>query len=163
MNCGRLKIDHVYILIIIFIFRWESKSCSCESNFLTPIDAVYDSSVNKPDQLTINYDRYFLRSALELKSKLVSLYVCASLCVFFFLTEMKIELFNLALAIWIFFVRKVLFQVLVFGFISHTPWFGHKTRDNHTLLCYAFKNSYFRLILFLLTENQNVLDWNPMQ
>ena len=159
MNCGRLKIDHVYILII---FRWESKSCSCEPNFLTPIDAVYDSSVNKPDQLTINYDRYFLRSALELKSKLVSLYVCASLYVFF-LTEMKIELFNLALAIWIFFVRKVLFQVLVFGFISHTPWFGHKTRDNHTLLCYATKNSYFRLILFLLTENQNVLDWNPMQ
>ena len=161
MNCGRLKIDHVYILIIIFIFRWESKSCSCEPNFLTPIDAVYDSSVNKPDQLTINYDKYFLRSALELKSKLVSLYVCASLYVFF-LTEMKIELFNLALAIWIFFVRKVLFQVLVFGFISHTPWFGQKTRDNHRLLCYAFKNSYFWLILFLLTENQNVLDWNPM-
>ena len=88
---------------------------------------------------------------------------CVRASMFFFLTEMKIELFNLALAIWIFFVRKVLFQVLVFGFISHTPWFGHKTRDNHTLLCYAFKNSYFWLILFLLTENQNVLDWNPMQ
>ena len=88
---------------------------------------------------------------------------CVRASMFFFLTEMKIELFNLALAIWIFFVRKGLFQVLVFGFISHTPWFGHKTRDNHTLLCYAFKNSYFWLILFLLTENQNVLDWNPMQ
>ena len=110
----------------------------------------------------MNYDRYFLRSAIGLKSKLV-LFVCLCEPLFFFLTEMKIEFFYLALAIWIFFVRKVLFQVLVFGFISHTPWFGHKTRDNHTLLCYAFKNSYFRLILFLLTENQNVLDWNPMQ
>ena len=98
MKCSRLKIDHVHILIIIFIFRRESKCCSCERIFLRPIDAVYDSLVNKPDQLTINYDRYFLRSALELKSKLVSLYVCASLY-FFFLTEMKIEFFYLALAI----------------------------------------------------------------
>ena len=51
MKCSRLKIDHVHILIIIFIFRRESKCCSCERIFLRPIDAVYDSSVNKPDQL----------------------------------------------------------------------------------------------------------------
>ena len=162
MKCSRLKIDHVHILIIIFIFRRESKCCSCERIFSRLIDAVYDSSVNKPDQLRwimidISWD---LLS--DWSRNLFCLYVCAS-PYFFFLTEMKIEFFYLALAIWIFFVRKVLFQVLVFGFISQTPWFGHKTRDNHTLLCYAFKNSYFRLILFLLTENQNVLDWNPMQ
>ena len=63
-----------------------------------PIDAVYDSIVNKPDQLMINYDRYFLRSAIEMKSKLV---LFARVCepLFFFLTQMKIELFYLALAI----------------------------------------------------------------
>ena len=98
MKCSRLKIDHVYILIIIFIFRRESKSCSCERDFSRPIDAVYDSLVNKPDQLTINYDRYFLRSAIGLKSKLV-LFVCVCEPLFFFLTEMKIEFFYLALAI----------------------------------------------------------------
>ena len=82
MKCSRLKIDHVYILIIIFIFRRESKSCSCERDFSRPIDAVYDSLVNKPDQLTINYDRYFLRSAIGLKSKLV-LFVCVCEPLFF--------------------------------------------------------------------------------
>ena len=115
-----MKIGQVFILIIIFIFRRESKSCSCERDFSRPIDAVYDSLVNKPDQLTINYDRYFLRSAIGLKSKLV-LFVCVCEPLFFFLREMKIEFFYLALAISIFFVRKVLIQVVVFGFISHTP------------------------------------------
>ena len=83
MKCSRLKIDHVYILIIIFIFRRESKSCSCERDFSRPIDAVYDSIVNKPDQLMINYDRYFLRSAIEMKSKLV-LFACVCRPLFFF-------------------------------------------------------------------------------
>ena len=83
MKCSRLKIDHVHILIIIFIFRRESKCFSCERIFLRPIDAVYDSSVNKPDQLTINYARYFLRSAIGLKSKLV-LFVCVCEPLFFF-------------------------------------------------------------------------------
>ena len=83
MKCSRLKIDHVYILIILFIFRRESKSCSCERNILRPIDAVYDSLVNKPNQLTIHYDIYFLRSVIKLKPKFV-LFVCVCEPLFFF-------------------------------------------------------------------------------
>ena len=89
-----MKIGQVSILIIIFIFRRESKSCSCERNFLRPIDVVYHFSVNKLDQLMINYDRYFLRSAIKLKSKLV-LFVRVCKPLFFFLAQMKIEFFYL--------------------------------------------------------------------
>ena len=83
MKCSRLKIDHVHILIIIFIFRRESKCCSCERIFLRPIDAVYDSSVNKPDQLRwimidISWD---LLS--DWSRNLFCLYVCASPLFFF--------------------------------------------------------------------------------
>ena len=136
MKCSRLKIDHVHILIIIFIFRRESKCCSCERIFLRPIDAVYDSSVNKPDQLRwimidISWD---LLS--DWSRSLFCLYVCAS-AYFFFLTEMKIEFFYLALTIWIFLVRKVLFQVLVFDFITHTLMIGtqNKVQLFVALLC----------------------------
>ena len=93
-----MKIGQVFILIIIFIFRRESKSCSCERNFLRPIDVVYDFSVNKLDQLMINYDRYFLRSAIKLKSKLV-LFVRVCKPLFFFLAQMKVEFFLFAPAI----------------------------------------------------------------
>ena len=121
-----MKIGQVFILIIIFIFRRESKSCSCERNFLRPIDVVYDFSVNKLDQLMINYDRYFLRSAIKLMSKLV-LFVRVCKPLFFFSCTNEDRIFfictgNLNNFLWV----KFYFSFLCLVLLVIRQWLGHK-------------------------------------